>query len=258
MRRPGSRIRNPNRENVGRSVISFFNFTPLHFKPILWLDASDLSTITSASGAVSQWNDKSGNAYHFSQATSTARPITGTRTVNGLNALDFDGTDDRLFRNSISLVNQTTGTFTAFAVVLPDVITSSHLILNGDADPLRAPQFLRFNASLFEAIRIMDLSGTINTVTGSLSATAGVAVCLASRLDTANLQVFSDRQRSTPLAATNGAYAVLATHDVGSYKGLSGLYFNGLICEIITYNYPLTDNEIGVVQEYLRKKWNTP
>lgn len=35
----------------------------------IWLDAADLGTITSASSLVSQWNDKSGNNNHVSEAT---------------------------------------------------------------------------------------------------------------------------------------------------------------------------------------------
>jgi hypothetical protein len=58
-----------------------------------WYDAADATTITASGGAVSQWNDKSGNGKHLTQATSTRRPATGTRTVNGLNVLDFDGGD---------------------------------------------------------------------------------------------------------------------------------------------------------------------
>ena len=52
----------------------------------LWLDASDSSTITHSSNTVSQWNDKSGFAYH---ATSSTGPTTGSSTINGLNALTF-------------------------------------------------------------------------------------------------------------------------------------------------------------------------
>jgi hypothetical protein len=47
----------------------------------LWLDAADSSTITIATG-VSQWNDKSGNGYNFTQSTTTLQP---TRTGNYLN-----------------------------------------------------------------------------------------------------------------------------------------------------------------------------
>ena len=61
----------------------------------LWLDASDTTTITESSGSVSQWDDKSGNENHVSQGTAVNQPTTGTRTINGLNVLDFDG--DMLF-----------------------------------------------------------------------------------------------------------------------------------------------------------------
>src|SRR5690606_3185951 len=51
----------------------------------------DAATITHALGAVSGWNDKSGNNYHLTQATGSKRPITGTEIIHGLNVLHFDG-----------------------------------------------------------------------------------------------------------------------------------------------------------------------
>jgi hypothetical protein len=60
----------------------------------LWLDTSDASTFTYSSGTlVSQWNDKSGNGYVFTQA-STSRQPSRNGTQNGLTTLIFDGTDD--------------------------------------------------------------------------------------------------------------------------------------------------------------------
>lgn len=59
-----------------------------------WWDASDTATITDAgSGAVSQWNDKTGNARNLTQPTSARRPVTGVTTLNGLNVLNFAGDD---------------------------------------------------------------------------------------------------------------------------------------------------------------------
>ena len=63
----------------------------------VWLDASDTTTITSSGGSVSQWTDKSANAYTFTQATSTNQPTTGSRTINSKNVLNFDGTTDYLY-----------------------------------------------------------------------------------------------------------------------------------------------------------------
>ena len=59
----------------------------------LWLDASDSSTITESSGAVSQWSDKSGNSNHVVQSTADNKPKTSLSSLNGLNTLSFDGTD---------------------------------------------------------------------------------------------------------------------------------------------------------------------
>ena len=71
-------------------------FSPADLTTAAWYDATDTGTITESSGAVSQWDDKSGNNNHATQGTGSEQPITGTRTINGLNTLDFDGTDDYL------------------------------------------------------------------------------------------------------------------------------------------------------------------
>lgn len=56
---------------------------------IAWYDASDERTITHTAGSVSQFDDKSGNDYHLTQTTGSDQPVTGTRTLNSLNVLDF-------------------------------------------------------------------------------------------------------------------------------------------------------------------------
>ena len=70
-------------------------FSPLELSPALWLDASDATTITSSGSPakVSQWNDKSGNGYNFTQATGAAQPTLTTNAINGVSALSFDGSD---------------------------------------------------------------------------------------------------------------------------------------------------------------------
>jgi hypothetical protein len=62
----------------------------------LWLDAADAATVTTVSGAVSQWNDKSGNARHATQGTAGSRPSYNSSGLNGKGLLTFDGTNDQL------------------------------------------------------------------------------------------------------------------------------------------------------------------
>ena len=70
-------------------------FIPLSFGSNLgfWLDASDTASLTASSGAVAQWNDKSGNGLHVTQGTADKQPTTGSATQNSLNVLSFDGAD---------------------------------------------------------------------------------------------------------------------------------------------------------------------
>lgn len=67
-------------------------WTPAQITTALWLDAADASTITTVNGAVSQWNDKSGNGRNATQSTAGARPL--LTTVGGYPVIQFDGVDD--------------------------------------------------------------------------------------------------------------------------------------------------------------------
>lgn len=49
----------------------------------IWFDGADLSTITYGVSGISQWNDKSGNAAHATQATDANRPTLKTDAYNG-------------------------------------------------------------------------------------------------------------------------------------------------------------------------------
>ncbi|MFZ5832772.1 MAG: PEP-CTERM sorting domain-containing protein [Planctomycetota bacterium] len=64
----------------------------------LWLDASDVDSNgvaggTYVSGGTATWQDRSGNNYDVSQASVSSRPTLGTRTLNGLPLMSFDGND---------------------------------------------------------------------------------------------------------------------------------------------------------------------
>ncbi len=83
------------------------SFSPLDVAGIAgWWDASDTATLTEISGAVSQWDDKSGLLNHVVQAVANNQPSTGLSTVNGKNVLDFAGgpssTGDWLQRTGMS------------------------------------------------------------------------------------------------------------------------------------------------------------
>lgn len=91
----------------------------------LWLD--DGSAVTDAgSGACSQWNDRSGNGYHFVQSTSGERPLIISSGLNGRRVIDFDGTDDNMNSPSGALsMFRNVASAWAFAVYRLDVTDGS-------------------------------------------------------------------------------------------------------------------------------------
>lgn len=71
-------------------------WTPADITTALWLDAADASTITESGGAVSQWDDKSGNSRNATQSTAASRPLLATASLSGKDVIDCDGANDQL------------------------------------------------------------------------------------------------------------------------------------------------------------------
>ena len=67
---------------------------PLSLSPVAWWDASDASTITTSSGLITEWDDKSGNGWDLTQTTSSQRPAYSTAAINGLNAALWPSSDN--------------------------------------------------------------------------------------------------------------------------------------------------------------------
>lgn len=87
-------------------------WTPERINPLLWLDAADNSTITTVSGGISEWRDKSGNNFHALQSDANNRPV--LQSFNGLNSVFFQGNPKHL--SIFSSVIQNNDNFTAIAV----------------------------------------------------------------------------------------------------------------------------------------------
>ena len=84
-------------------------------------DATDTGSITDTAGAVDQLDDQTANNYDLT-ASGTARPGTGTRTINSLNVLDFDGSNE--FLSDTALATPGTTDYLIMAVLLESDSTS--------------------------------------------------------------------------------------------------------------------------------------
>lgn len=89
----------------------------LSVRPSIWLN--DQGQVTDAgSGACSQWNDISGNNFHFKQTTSANRPLIVSGGLNGRRTIRFDGTNDLLYTtvSATASLTSSVGALTEFLV----------------------------------------------------------------------------------------------------------------------------------------------
>lgn len=234
-------------------------FTPTSIANLaLWLDASDASTITlDGSNNVSQWNDKSGNGKHATQATTTKRPSYQTAVQNGLNACRYDGTDDCLQVASLTLSGQLT------IVLACKTTTAKPFFVEHSADTNLNQGFYVNGNSPFTI-------GSNRTATGLFSANAplswfGAAAGVAAIRFLGSVvsgSAYSVRKNGVSQATINTTIASSAsitnTLNIGARNNGAALASDGDYYEIMIYDRPLTDTEVGTLETYLKAKWGTP
>jgi len=237
----GSALSLPMPAGVGVSTAS--SFSPLNLSPALWLDASDETTLSGpGGGAVSTWSDKSGNGHDFSQATSSSQPTSGTRTMNSLNVLDFDGTTDFLQNNPSTIA--ASQPFTVWAVVERDTDIYGRVLTQ--ISPYVLAAFLNVDRTY---------SGAGSLISGT-SGDAPTATPLIARY------TFDGASSSVHIDGVQTASGDMGTTDfttgnvtrIGAYQ--SGIQnFDGAIAEMIIVDGTLTADEISRVENYLANKW---
>ncbi|MDB2414011.1 LamG domain-containing protein, partial [Flavobacteriaceae bacterium] len=211
----------------------------LSVEAALWLDASHSSTIEENGGKVSQWNDKSGNGHHATQSTESLKPISGTRTINGNNALKFDGTDDRLENSSL-----TTGQpFSVFAVIKDDISSGSFRTWwSGDSGGNRS--FLQNNNG-----NIRTMWADSNVSNGSSTTNNEI---WTAEFNGSSSVLYVD---GTPGTTGNVGDNSINGFWIGEENGSSEPNWNGLIGEILIFDAILSEADRQKIEGYLAHKW---
>ena len=223
--------------------------TPNAFSPsslsglAYWQDPSDTSTITQSAGAVSAIADKSGNTSGATQGTGASQPITGTRTINGRNVLDFDGTNDYLILPS-ALYSIPAANSTVFVVNARDTNGADLRIIYG-----RDAGGGRYGIAANVGTLITVASGTAQPQRAITYDNNGHIMGMRRKANSL-LPLFDGLLE--PL--DGGLDVTLTGLDIGQYPtGISR--FNGTIGEVIIYNRALSIDEINQVGAYLSTKW---
>ena len=227
-------------------------WNPSMITTALWLDAADTSTITESGGAVSQWNDKSGNARHVSQVDALRRPTYSSMGFNNLPTLTFDGLGD--FMSTLSPFSISTDfTFVAVVTLLANgfypILFRSGFELRGVATTAK-PSIA--NITNNRGAGVLDPPATPVTTTDSLLNTTNILI--GQLIDTSTTLRQNGSLRDT---RTSGAIIPAnLTRYVGARPdgGGVGLFANARISELIELG-----NASVAVQEriegYLAHKW---
>ena len=238
--------------------------SPLDYSPIVWLDASDTSTIV-ASGSplkVSQWTGKSGNGFNLTQGVSSAQPTTGTTTINGLNTIYFDGNDKLVFLNASLFSNSSSATI--FIVGSGTVSTAGNkglfLARTVSGDAARAQVLAvsgqaqaggrRLDADVYQSVNASSIADNTPFMVGAI-------------FDWSNAQLYVNvngtlTQRSGGFQTAGMVSSTADDISVGQNPRSAGNPFVGSIGEIIVYPTILSTNERQFIEGYLRQKWGTP
>ena len=225
-------------------------FTPLQISGCqLWLDGADTTTITFGSGSnVSQWNDKSGNGYNATQATSGNRPV----YVTASNRLSFTPASSQFLNLPTNALPAGNSSYTYFVVCSITSQTGRTLIAGGT--------FGTTNATF--GLRSDNTGGGLRHYWGANDQTTAANAYTVNQTFIAQATYTSGGTRATlvngtQLASDTPGTRIQATSPnyigVGSNASLE--FLGGTISEILVYNTALTTTDRQQVEGYLARKW---
>jgi hypothetical protein len=232
-----------------------------------WYDAADTATISLSGSAVTQWNDKSANAYNLTQGTSARRPQSGVNTMNSKNVITFDGNDVLLAATASNwtFMNNSTGA-TVFCVALfNDSVDPQYIMSTGGASGVNVGFLMdRTDTDELDVRVIRGVAGNNTSTLTSGALTDATAKYWSVVMDNANATAsarlrfrLNGGSELTGNVLTNAASSSnpLQPLYVGSYDTSGSYGTQGRIAEILIYSGILSDTDIALNNLYLANKW---
>jgi len=220
------------------------HFVALDASPRRLYDASDTSTIISSANLASTWQDKGLDNDNATQTTGSAQPITGTRTVGGLNALDFDSAAKWMTMDNRNFNPDTP--FAIFAVGKQDTDDSKGAILGmvGKGNKI----LVDFNDDLFVRITNGGADDTTPWTPSNNPFQVGIE-----RDSDNHVHANINGSAQTTLVTDNGLskWSYIGRIDAGPPTQC----FDGLLCEIIMIAGPVSTAIRQKIEGYLAWKW---
>lgn len=226
-------------------------WSPEFIETDLWLDASDIATITLDTG-VSEWGDKSGNGRHISQSTPANQPIFDGQSVS------FDSST---YLSNTSPFMWDGGACTVLAVLDTNPASDARWISEGsstDTDPIYSPAQVAVTPITSGASLIRSTTG-VNIVASSSNLYPNMfpGKSIIGFSDTgSSITLFKDGIDGSPLAYTRSSPLALNTFCVGGLlRSTFASGFNGKVHEILVLPNNPTTPEKQKIEGYLAWKW---
>lgn len=184
--------------------------------------------------AISQWDDLSGNANHFTQATGGLQPLYKTNQKNGLAGVQFDSSNDRL-TSPITGLGSTFSIYVVYACLAPG---SNYRVMCGSNNWLIGPY-----------------AGTHRYFNGAFitgpTAYSGAYRMSAAVQDGTGATFYVDNTSIGSNANTTGP----GTLNMGYVPGLNEPA-NSIVLEVVVYSVKHNSTNVGDMWAYFRTKYN--
>jgi hypothetical protein len=247
---------------------------PLTLSPALWLDAADSNTLydatsggslVAADGLVARWEDKSGNARHATQATSTERPTRRVAVQNGKDVVRWaSGRFDRMLTSysyiqaeiEIWVVWNKTGRNT-------NIFNNTNAIIGGTTTEAGAASRWALTTNENEVRNAQfrnSTSAVSNTFATSIALPSGSEI-LRLRGSFSNNTVGGARNNAavSTTAITQGTSFAAGNFMIGGAIGTSSNFsVVGDFMEIFMFGRLLDSTEAQRMANYILTKWATP
>lgn len=241
----------------------FVPFDPSNLSGLTgWWDASDSSTLfdattggsaVAADGEVARLEDKSGNGRHFTQSSSSLRPLRKTAIRNGFDVIRFDGTDDFVEGDGFAYFNlQSAAASSIFIVANAATVDTNNAVFDNETlFSENAGGHAAFALASDDTASAWGYDSSVRTAT--VAYMPGSWVAFSSWHDGSS--IYAQSNNGSPASATlfnrNFDYG---TPQLGC-NAQNTYFFDGDLGEVITYNVALSDSDRGKVISYLMNKW---
>jgi hypothetical protein len=235
---------------------------------------------TATSDPVGYWADKSGNGRHLTQGIAASRPTLNLTGISSKPALNFDGTDDNIWRQpgltsddlSILMVHQQNSLTGGIAYEFShggDTTNAQAQNLTGFANiagfqvaASGLPTYAADTTRSFASVDLQGRSGAAGDITANVPHVASQCASYSATASAVRKQAWASGRG---MAGTNrfncGGWSNITLGARRNNQAAGGInspsvFLNGRIAEVIAYSRYLPDRERRRLELYLARKWS--